>query len=58
MIHGKIAERAARRFQILDEPCRLRILQALQGNATTVAGDCKSAEGFCRATQVGVPVFQ
>jgi DNA-binding transcriptional ArsR family regulator len=36
MIHGKMIELVARRFQILGEPCRLRILQALQGNSVTV----------------------
>ena len=37
MIHGKMIELVARRFQILGEPCRLRILQALQGGAMTVS---------------------
>jgi DNA-binding transcriptional ArsR family regulator len=37
MIHGKMIELVARRFQVLGEPCRLRILQALQGQAMTVS---------------------
>ena len=36
MIHGKMIELVARRFQVLGEPFRLRILQALQGRAMTV----------------------
>jgi DNA-binding transcriptional ArsR family regulator len=36
MIHGKMIELVARRFQILGEPCRLRILQALQHRPMTV----------------------
>ncbi len=36
MIHGKMIELVARRFQILGEPCRLRILQALQQRPMTV----------------------
>jgi len=36
MIHEKMIELVARRFQVLAEPCRLRILQALQGGAMTV----------------------
>jgi len=36
MIHEKMVELVARRFQILGEPCRLRILQTLQGGAMTV----------------------
>ena len=36
MIHKKMVELVARRFQILGEPCRLRILQTLQGGARTV----------------------
>jgi len=31
-----MVELVARRFQVLGEPCRLRILQALQGGARTV----------------------
>jgi DNA-binding transcriptional ArsR family regulator len=45
MIHGKIVERVARRFQILDEPCRLRILQALQSNAMSVGQMVETLEG-------------
>jgi DNA-binding transcriptional ArsR family regulator len=36
MIHKKMVELVARRFQVLGEPCRIRILQALQGGAMTV----------------------
>ena len=36
MIHDKMIELVARRFQVLGEPCRLRILQSLQGGAMTV----------------------
>lgn len=36
MIHGKMIELVARRFQILGEPCRLRILQTLEDGAMTV----------------------
>jgi len=36
MIHEKMVELVARRFQVLGEPCRLRILQALQGGTKTV----------------------
>ena len=45
MIHGKMIELVARRFQILGEPCRLRILQALQGRAMTVNQIVESLEG-------------
>lgn len=36
MIHEKMIDLVARRFQVLGEPCRLRILQTLQGGAMTV----------------------
>ena len=36
MIHKKMVELVARRFQVLGEPCRIRILQALQGGPRTV----------------------
>lgn len=36
MIHKKMIELVARRFQVLGEPCRIRILQTLQGGAMTV----------------------
>lgn len=36
VIHGKMLELVARRFQILGEPCRLRILQALEDRPMTV----------------------
>lgn len=36
MIHEKMVELVARRFQVLGEPCRLRILQTLQDGAMTV----------------------
>ncbi|MFZ0537472.1 MAG: metalloregulator ArsR/SmtB family transcription factor [Candidatus Sulfotelmatobacter sp.] len=35
-MHEKIIDLVARRFQVLGEPCRLRILQALQSGAMTV----------------------
>jgi DNA-binding transcriptional ArsR family regulator len=35
-MHAKAIELVARRFQVLGEPCRLRILQALEGGAMTV----------------------
>ena len=35
-MHDKMIGLVARRFQILGEPCRLRILQALQEGAMTV----------------------
>jgi len=35
-MHDKIIDLVARRFQILGEPCRLRILRALQDGALTV----------------------
>jgi len=36
MLHDKIIDLVARRFQILSEPCRLRILRSLQDRAMTV----------------------
>lgn len=36
MMQDKIIDLVARRFQILGEPCRLRILQSLQDGAMTV----------------------
>ena len=36
-MHEKMIDLVARRFQVLGEPCRLRILQALQGGAMTVS---------------------
>jgi DNA-binding transcriptional ArsR family regulator len=45
MIHGKMIELVARRFQVLGEPCRLRILQALQGKAMTVNQIVETLEG-------------
>jgi DNA-binding transcriptional ArsR family regulator len=45
MIHGKMIELVARRFQVLGEPCRLRILQALQGRAMTVNQIVETLEG-------------
>jgi DNA-binding transcriptional ArsR family regulator len=37
MIHEKMVELVARRFQVLGEPCRIRILQALQSGPKTVS---------------------
>ncbi len=45
MIHEKMVDRVARRFQVLGEPCRLRILQALQGGAMTVNQIVESLHG-------------
>src|ERR1039457_6869932 len=45
MIHGEMIELVARRFQVLGEPCRLRILQALQGKAMTVNQIVETLEG-------------
>jgi DNA-binding transcriptional ArsR family regulator len=45
MIHGEMVELVARRFQVLGEPCRLRILQALQGKAMTVNQIVETLEG-------------
>lgn len=36
MIHGKMIDLVARRFQIMGDPCRLRILQALEDRPMTV----------------------
>lgn len=36
MMHDKIIDLVARRFQVLGEPCRLRILRALQAGPMTV----------------------
>jgi DNA-binding transcriptional ArsR family regulator len=36
MMHEKTIDLVARRFQVLGEPCRLRILQALQTGPMTV----------------------
>jgi DNA-binding transcriptional ArsR family regulator len=35
-MHENVIDLVARRFQVLGEPCRLRILQALEGGAMTV----------------------
>lgn len=45
MIHGKMIDLVARRFQILGEPCRLHILQALQDGAMTVNQIVEFIEG-------------
>lgn len=45
MIHEKMVELVARRFQVLAEPCRLRILQALQGGAMTVSQIVSDLDG-------------
>jgi DNA-binding transcriptional ArsR family regulator len=37
MIYEKMVELVARRFQVLGEPCRIRILQALQSGPKTVS---------------------
>ena len=36
MMHTKMIDLVARRFQVLGEPCRLRVLQALQDGPMTV----------------------
>jgi DNA-binding transcriptional ArsR family regulator len=45
MIHEKILELVARRFQVLGEPCRLRILHTLQGGAMTVGQIVERLDG-------------
>lgn len=37
MMHTKMIDLVARRFQVLGEPCRLRILHALQAHPMTVS---------------------
>lgn len=37
MMHTKMIDLVARRFQVLGEPCRLRVLQALQNGPMTVS---------------------
>ncbi len=45
MIHKKMVELVARRFQVLGEPCRIRILQALQGGPRTVNEIVRDLDG-------------
>lgn len=45
MIHGKMLELVARRFQVLGEPCRLRILQVLEDRPMTVNQIVNALEG-------------
>jgi DNA-binding transcriptional ArsR family regulator len=45
MIPGKMIELVARRFQILGEPCRLRILQVLEERPMTVNQIVDALEG-------------
>ena len=45
MIHKKMVELVARRFQVLGEPCRIRILQALQSGPRTVNEIVRELEG-------------
>jgi DNA-binding transcriptional ArsR family regulator len=45
MIHSKMIELVARRFQILGEPCRLRILQVLEERPMTVNQIVDTLEG-------------
>lgn len=45
MIHKKMVELVARRFQVLGEPCRIRILQALQSGPRTVNEIVRDLEG-------------
>ena len=45
MIPGKMIDLVARRFQILGDSCRLRILQALQREAMTVNQIVEAIEG-------------
>ena len=45
MIHKKMVEVVARRFQVLGEPCRIRILQALQSGPRTVNEIVRDLEG-------------
>ncbi|MGO8793244.1 MAG: ArsR/SmtB family transcription factor [Candidatus Sulfotelmatobacter sp.] len=45
MMHDKIIDLVARQFQILGDPCRLRILQALQSGAMTVSQIVEQLDG-------------
>ena len=45
MIHKKMVELVARRFQVLGEPCRIRILQALQSGPRTVNEIVRDLDG-------------
>ena len=45
MLHDEMIDIVARRFQVLGEPCRLRILRVLQGGAMTVNGIVKELDG-------------
>lgn len=44
-LHKNVIDLIARRFQVLGDPCRLRILQALQGGALTVGQIVDEIEG-------------
>jgi DNA-binding transcriptional ArsR family regulator len=44
-MHQKMIDLVARRFQVLGEPCRLRILQTLQGRPMTVSQIVGRLEG-------------
>ncbi len=45
MMHNKMVDVVARRFQVLGEPCRLRILQALQDGPMTVSQIVDTLDG-------------
>ncbi len=45
MIRDKMVELVARRFQILGDPCRLRVLHTLRGGARTVNQIVDKLEG-------------
>jgi DNA-binding transcriptional ArsR family regulator len=45
MLNKKIVDFVARRFQVLGEPCRLRILDALHGGPMTVAQIVNHVDG-------------
>jgi DNA-binding transcriptional ArsR family regulator len=45
MIHERMLELVARRFRVLAEPCRLRILQALEAGAMTVNQIASALDG-------------
>lgn len=44
-MHERIIELVARRFQVLGEPCRLRILRALQRGSMTVSQIVRALDG-------------
>ena len=45
MMHNKMIDLVARRFQVLGDPCRLRILQALQDGGMSVSQIVRELDG-------------